>query len=96
MMPEISLVGVLMVAAVAFVVPLALGVVPALRIPSVVVEIVAGIVIGPAVLGLVEVDAPLRFMALLGLAFLLFLAGTETLSPLAAITSITPPARISR
>ena len=77
MMPEISLVGVLMVAAVAFVVPLALGVVPALRIPSVVVEIVAGIVIGPAVLGPVEVDAPLRFMALLGLAFLLFLAGTE-------------------
>jgi Kef-type K+ transport system membrane component KefB len=76
MMPEISFVGVLIVAAVAFGVPLALGVVPALRVPSV-VEIVAGIVIGPAVLGLVEVDAPLRFMALLGLAFLLFLAGTE-------------------
>jgi Kef-type K+ transport system membrane component KefB len=77
MMTEISLVGVLIVAAVAFVVPIALGLVPALRIPSVVVEIVAGIVIGPAVLGLVEVDAPLRFMALLGLAFLLFLAGIE-------------------
>ena len=77
MMSEISLVGVLIVAAVAFVVPLALGLVPILRIPSVVVEIVAGIVIGPAVLGVVEVDAPLRFMALLGLAFLLFLAGTE-------------------
>ena len=77
MMTEISLVGVLIVAAVAFVVPLALGLVPALRIPSVVVEIVAGILIGPAVLGIVEVDAPLRFMALLGLAFLLFLAGTE-------------------
>jgi Kef-type K+ transport system membrane component KefB len=77
MMPEISLIGVLIVAAVAFVVPLALGLIPALRIPSVVVEIVAGIVIGPAVLGLVEVDAPLRFMSLLGLAFLLFLAGME-------------------
>ena len=76
-MPEISLVGELIVAAVAFVVPLALGLVPALRVPSVVVEIVAGIVIGPAVLGLVEVDAPLRFMSLLGLAFLLFLAGME-------------------
>jgi len=48
MMPEISLVGGLIVAAVAFVVPLALGLVPALRVPSVVVEIVAGIVIGPA------------------------------------------------
>jgi Kef-type K+ transport system membrane component KefB len=76
-MPEISLVGVLIVAAVAFVVPLALGLIPALRVPSVVVEIVAGIVIGPAVLGIVEVDAPLRFMSLLGLAFLLFLAGME-------------------
>lgn len=77
MMPEISLVGVLIVAAVAFVVPLVLGLVPALKVPSVVVEIVVGIVIGPAVLGLVEVDGPLRFMSLLGLAFLLFLAGTE-------------------
>src|SRR5215213_11250967 len=78
MMPEISLVGVLIVAAVAFVVPLTLGLVPALRIPSVVIEIVAGIVIGPAVLGLlVEVDEPLQFMALIGLAFLLFLAGME-------------------
>jgi Kef-type K+ transport system membrane component KefB len=76
-MPEISLVGVLIVAAIAFVVPLTLGLVPALRVPSVVVEIVAGIVIGPAVLGIVEVDAPLRFMSLLGLAFLLFLAGME-------------------
>ena len=42
MMPDISLTGVLIVAAVAFIVPLALGFVPALRIPSVVVEIVAG------------------------------------------------------
>ena len=76
-MPEISLVGVLIVAAVAFVMPLTLGLVPALRVPSVVIEIVAGIVIGPAVLGLVEVDEPLQFMALIGLAFLLFLAGME-------------------
>src|SRR5215204_5995972 len=77
MMPEISLVSVLIVAAVAFVVPLALGLIPALRIPSVVIEIVAGIIIGPAVLGLVAVDEPLQFMALMGLAFLLFLAGME-------------------
>ena len=41
MMPEISLVGVLIVAAVAFVVPLTLGLVPALRVPSVVIEIMA-------------------------------------------------------
>ena len=77
MIPEISLTGLVVVAAIAFVVPLALGLVPALRVPSFVVEIVTGIVIGPAVLGLAEVDPPLRVMALLGLAFLLLLAGLE-------------------
>src|SRR5829696_6620802 len=76
-MPEISLMGLLIVAAIAFVVPLGLSLVPALRIPSVVIEIAVGIVIGPAVLGLAEVDVPLQVMALLGLAFLLLLAGLE-------------------
>src|SRR5215204_6478147 len=77
MMPEISFMAVLLVAAIAFLVPLGLGLVPSLRIPSVVLEISAGIMIGPAVLGLVEVDLPLRVLALLGLAFLLLLAGLE-------------------
>ena len=69
--------GVLVVSAVAFAVPLCLGLLPSLRLPSAVVEIVAGIVIGPAGLGLVEVDLPLHVLALIGLAFLLFLAGLE-------------------
>jgi Kef-type K+ transport system membrane component KefB len=77
MMAEISLTGVLAVAAIAFTVPLVLGLAPSLRLPSVVLEIVAGIVVGPAVLGFVEVDVPLQVLALLGLAFLLFLAGLE-------------------
>ena len=77
MMANISLTGVLIVAAIAFIVPLVLGLAPALHLPSVVLEIVAGIVIGPAILGLVEVDVPLQVLALLGLAFLLFLAGLE-------------------
>jgi Kef-type K+ transport system membrane component KefB len=77
MMPDISLVGLVVVAAIAFLVPLGLGLVPSLRLPSVVLEIVAGIVIGPAVLGLAEVDLPLQVLALLGLAFLLLLAGLE-------------------
>ncbi|CAA9439307.1 MAG: hypothetical protein AVDCRST_MAG37-1197 [uncultured Rubrobacteraceae bacterium] len=77
MMADISLTGVLVVAAIAFLVPLVLGLVPSLRLPSVVLEIVAGIVIGPAALGFVEVDLPLQVLALLGLAFLLFLAGLE-------------------
>ena len=77
MMPEISLTAVLMVAAVAFLVPLGLGLAPSLRLPSVVLEIVAGIVIGPQVLGIAEVDEPLQILSLIGLAFLLFLAGLE-------------------
>jgi Kef-type K+ transport system membrane component KefB len=77
MMADISLTGVLVVAAIAFTVPLVLGLAPAVRLPSVVLEIVAGIVIGPAILGLVEEDLPLQVLALLGLAFLLFLAGLE-------------------
>src|ERR671936_2352149 len=65
------------VAAAAFVAPLALGLVPMLRLPAVVLEIVLGIVIRPAALGWVEVDDPVRVMSLLGLAFLLLLAGLE-------------------
>jgi Kef-type K+ transport system membrane component KefB len=74
---ELSLSGLLIVVAVAFLVPLLLGLAPALRLPSVVLELVAGIVIGPSVLGWVEVDEPIRVLALIGLAFLLFLAGLE-------------------
>jgi Kef-type K+ transport system membrane component KefB len=58
-------------------VPLALGLAPGLRLPAIVLEIVAGIVIGPSGLGWVEVDAAVELMALLGLAFLLFIAGLE-------------------
>src|ERR687895_524436 len=67
----------LLVAAVAFTAPFLLGLKPSLRLPSVVLEIVAGIVIGPSVLGLVEVDPTLEVIALVGLAFVLFLAGLE-------------------
>ncbi|HEX2729129.1 MAG TPA: cation:proton antiporter [Rubrobacteraceae bacterium] len=77
MMPEVSLTGVLIVAAIAFLVPLGLGLAPSLRLPSVVLEIVAGILIGPAVLGFVGVDVALQTLAVLGLAFLLLLAGLE-------------------
>ena len=76
-MPEISLTGVLVVAAVAFTVPFLLGLAPSLRLPAVVLEIVAGVAIGPSGFGLVEVDLPLEVLALLGLALLLFLAGLE-------------------
>src|SRR5829696_3252467 len=67
----------LLVCAVAFAAPLLLGLFPRVQLPSVVLEIVAGIVIGPSVLGLAEVDVTVEVVALLGLAFVLFLAGLE-------------------
>lgn len=72
-----SLENVLIVTVVAFAAPFALGLVPALRLPSVVLEIVAGIVVGPSVLGWVDVDPALGVLSLVGLAFLLFLSGLE-------------------
>jgi Kef-type K+ transport system membrane component KefB len=69
--------GLLIVVAVAFAVPFVLGLYPRLRLPSVVLEIVAGIVIGPSVLGLVELDDTISVISVIGLAFLLFLAGLE-------------------
>ena len=61
----------------AFAVPFALGFFPRLRVPAIVLEIVAGILVGPQVLGWLRVDDVARFLALLGVAFLLFLAGAE-------------------
>ncbi|HSK16395.1 MAG TPA: cation:proton antiporter [Gaiellaceae bacterium] len=69
--------GLAIVAAVAFCVPLLLGFFPGLRLPGVVLELVAGIVIGPSVLGWVEVDDAIALFALVGLAFLLLVAGLE-------------------
>jgi Kef-type K+ transport system membrane component KefB len=75
--PEDQFTNLLIVAAVAFTAPLVLGLAPRLRLPAVVLEIVAGIVVGPSGLGWVEIDEPVRILALIGLAFLLFLAGLE-------------------
>src|SRR5262249_18001159 len=50
---------------------------PALRIPAVVLEILAGVAVGPSGLGWVHIDLPVQIVALIGLAFLLFLAGLE-------------------
>jgi Kef-type K+ transport system membrane component KefB len=72
-----SLANLLAVMAVAFAMPLILGLFPRLQLPSVVLEIVAGIVFGPSVLGWVEVDQAVQVVALIGLAFVLFLAGLE-------------------
>jgi Kef-type K+ transport system membrane component KefB len=75
--PDVEFTNLLGVLAIAVVAPLALGYVPWLQVPAVVLEIVAGIVLGPAVLGWLEPDLAVRIVALLGLAMLLFLAGLE-------------------
>lgn len=69
--------GLLAVAALAFAVPFTIGLVPALRFPAVVVEILAGIVVGPSVLGWVDTDPAIDTFALVGVAFLLLLSGLE-------------------
>src|SRR6266496_4213676 len=74
-MPDVSFVNLLVVVAVAVLAPLAVGYLPRLRVPAVVLEIIGGIIIGPSVLGWVHVDLPVAILALFGLAFLLFLAG---------------------
>ena len=53
--------------------PLVLGLFPGLRLPAVVLEIV----LGPSGLGWVTPDEPVSILALIGLAFLLFLSGLE-------------------
>jgi Kef-type K+ transport system membrane component KefB len=76
-MPEVTFSGLLLVAVIAFLAPLLIGLAPRLRLPAVVLEIVAGIAVGPAGLGWVTPDDLIEVLALLGLAMLLFLAGLE-------------------
>src|SRR6478609_2824899 len=74
---DIAFDDVLLVMTAAVVVPLLLGLVPKLPIPSSVVEIMAGIIIGPALLDWVSDDTVVNVFAKLGVALLLFLAGLE-------------------
>src|SRR5215471_3717077 len=76
-MGAISFAGLAIVAAAAVAAPLALGLFPRVRLPAIVLEIVFGIVIGPHVLGWVSFDTPIQVISLLGVAFLLLLAGLE-------------------
>jgi Kef-type K+ transport system membrane component KefB len=75
--PDVSFSGLLIVASIAFLIPLLLGLAPRVRLPAVVVEIVAGIIVGPSVLGWVHLDQPIQILSVIGLALLLFLGGLE-------------------
>ncbi len=69
--------GLLIVAVAAFLAPLLARAVPRRLVPPVVLEVVAGIVVGPQVLGLVHARGAAEVLYLLGLGFLLFLAGQD-------------------
>ena len=72
----ISFTSVALVAVVAVVAPLSIGV-TRLRLPAIVLEILLGIAIGPQALGWATNDEPVQVLSLIGLAFLLLLAGLE-------------------
>ena len=76
-MSEVHFTNLLIVVTIALVAPLALGFFPRVRLPAIVLEIVLGIVVGPSGLGWVTPDLPVTILALIGLAFLLFLSGLE-------------------
>lgn len=73
----ISFNSVLIIAGISVFVPVVLGLLPRLPVPGAVLEVVAGIVVGPSVLGWVRIDAPVQVLSTLGLGMLLFLAGLE-------------------
>lgn len=62
-MPDVEFTNLFAVTLIALLAPLLLGLAPRLRVPAVVLEIVAGIIIGPHGLGLVEVDEPLLIVS---------------------------------
>src|ERR1700730_7582482 len=73
----ISFSSLLIIGVVAVAVPLLLGLVPAVKVPPAVFEILGGVLVGPAVLGWVHLDVAVRVTSDLGLGFLLFMAGYE-------------------
>ena len=73
----ISFTDVLVIGLVAVAVPALCALVPGLPVPGAVLEVVAGIIVGPSVLGWVHVDAAVQVLSDLGLGMLLFLAGLE-------------------
>jgi Kef-type K+ transport system membrane component KefB len=72
-----DLTSLLLIVAVAAGAPLLAGLSRRVLIPTVVLEVLLGIIIGPQVLDLAEIDQFIYFLSQIGLAFLFFLAGLE-------------------
>jgi Kef-type K+ transport system membrane component KefB len=78
-MPAVHYTNLLIVVTIGLLAPLALGFLPRLRLPAVVLELVLvrGIMINPSGLGWAKPDLSVSILGLIGLAFLLFLSGLE-------------------
>jgi Kef-type K+ transport system membrane component KefB len=76
-MPDTGFDNLFLVALVALLAPLVVAAVPGLRVPAVVVEILAGVVLGPDVLAVVDADLAVQVLSVIGLSFLLFTVGLE-------------------
>ena len=94
-MPDVSFLDLAIVAGIAFGFPLPLGLVPRLRLPSPVLEIVAGIVVGPAVLGWVKLEL-VQILALIGLASCHFRQGWRSMWAGCAVPVLTRAGIASR
>ncbi len=67
----------LMLCAIAFIVPLAVLRIRFLKIPVAIAEIIIGIIVGQSGLNIVRTNPVIDFLALFGFAFLMFLSGLE-------------------
>lgn len=76
-MERITFINLFGVSVIAFFVPFLLGFFPRLCIPAAVLELVAGILFGPAMLGWIQPGPVVTIISHLGVAFLLFLAGLD-------------------
>lgn len=69
--------GLLVVAVVAFIAPIVARLVPRRLVPAVVIEVLLGLAVGPQGLGWVKPQGAVELLYLMGLGFLLFLAGQD-------------------
>ncbi len=69
--------GLLVVAVVAFLAPIVAGLIPRRLVPAVVLEVLFGVAVGPEGLGWVHAQGAVELLYLMGLGFLLFLAGQD-------------------
>jgi Kef-type K+ transport system membrane component KefB len=76
-MSTVSFNGLPIISVIAVMAPVPVASVKRVKLPSVVVDLTAGVIVGPSVLAWVKIDQAVNVVALLGLAFLLFLAGLE-------------------